>query len=207
MSTAPHTDVETPSRREQTKQANRARLYDAALELFAEHGYSQVSVEQICERADVGRATFFRLFGSKGGLLVEFNRRLATEARARVEALGPDAGAAAALAEVQHCLCDAWLSAGAGLREVAREYIQTVSLAAGTRTRSSQPDLHALVSGIVRDGQARGEVVASPTADFVAWVVVASLSSAIATWLGTPETLRRRSEETLQLLFGGLLAS
>ncbi|HET9692522.1 MAG TPA: hypothetical protein VFP61_15335, partial [Acidimicrobiales bacterium] len=99
-----------------------------------------------------------------------------------------------------------WLAAGAGLREVAREYIHTVSLAAGTRTRSTSPDLHQLVSSIVRDGQARGEVVANPTPDFIAWVLLASLSSAIATWLGTPETLRRRSEETLQLLFTGLLA-
>ncbi|HET9691742.1 MAG TPA: helix-turn-helix domain-containing protein, partial [Acidimicrobiales bacterium] len=86
-----------PSRREQTKLANRGRLYDAALDLFAEHGYSEVSVEQICERADVGRATFFRLFGSKGGLLSEFNRRLATDARGRVEGLGPAASTAAAL--------------------------------------------------------------------------------------------------------------
>jgi AcrR family transcriptional regulator len=193
------------SRREQTKQANRGRLYDAAVELFAEHGYSEVSVEQICERADVGRATFFRLYGSKGGLLSEFNRRVATDARARVERLGDGAPTAAALQEVQRSMCDAWAQSGAGLREVAREYIHTVSLAAGTLPRSSQPDLHQLVASIVRAGQEQGEVVAKPNPDFIAWVLLASLSSAIATWLGTPETMRRRSDETLQLLFSGLL--
>ena len=194
------------SRREETKTANRARLYDAALALFAEHGYGAVTVDAICERADVGRATFFRLFGSKGGLLSEFNYRLALDARRRIETLGPSPSAAAALTEVQRCLCDAWLTAGAGLREVAREYMESVSLAAGTRTRSTQPDLHSLVSEIVRHGQTTGEVVADPTPDFIAWVVLASLSSAIATWLGAPDTLRRRSEETLRLMFSGLLA-
>lgn len=190
------------SRREMTKLTNRSRLYDAAVELFAERGYSPVTVEDICGRADVGRATFFRLYGTKSGLLAEFNRRLATEARSRVEQLG-SAGTAVALREVQRTVCDAWTQSGAGLREMAQEYIHTVSLAAGAG--ASQPDLHALVSGIVREGQASGEVVAKPNPDFIAWVLLASLTSAIATWLGTPETMRRRSEETLQLLFTGML--
>jgi AcrR family transcriptional regulator len=191
------------SRREQTKQTNRERLYDAALELLSERGYSAVTVEDICARADVGRATFFRLYGTKSGLLEEFNLRLAVEARHRVEAL-PAPTTAAALEEVQRTISDAWLSSGAGLREMAEEYIHTVSLAAGAG--ASQPDLHALVSSIIRSGQQRGEVVAKPNPDFIAWVVIAALCSAIATWLGTPETMRRRSTETLQLLFTGLLA-
>jgi len=195
---------DTPSRREMTKLTNRARLYDAALELFAERGYAAVTVEDVCGRADIGRATFFRLYGTKSGLLGEFNRRLAIEARARVDRLDPHTSAAA-LGEVQRTLCDAWAHSGAGLREMAQEYIHTVSLAAGTR--ASQPDLHSLVAEIVRDGQTRGEVVARPNAEFVAWVVLASLTSAVATWLGTPETMRRRSDETLRLLCSGLLTA
>ena len=190
------------SRREQTKQTNRGRIYDAALELFAERGYSTVTVEDICARADVGRATFFRLYGTKSGLLEEFNLRLAVEARTRVERLGTPT-AAAALQEVQRTICDAWASSGRGLREMAEEYIHTVSLAAGAG--ASQPDLHVLVSSIIRAGQASGEVVAKPNPDFIAWVVIAALCSATATWLGTPETMRRRSTETLQLLFSGML--
>ena len=195
--------AEPLSRREQTKQTNRGRLYDAALELFAERGYSAVTIEDICARADVGRATFFRLYGTKSGLLEEFNSRLAAQARARVEQL-PSPTTAEALTEVQRTISDAWSSSGAGLREMAEEYIHTVSLAAGAG--ASQPDLHVLVSSIVRAGQARGEVVAKPNPDFIAWVVIAALCSATATWLGTPDTMRRRSTETLQLLFAGMLA-
>ncbi len=193
----------SPSRREQTKQVNRARLYDAALELFAERGYSAATVEDICGRARVGRATFFRLYGTKSGLLEEFNRRLAREARRRVEQL-PAATTSEALSEIQRAISDAWSSAGAGLQEMAEEYIHTVSLAVGAG--ASQPDLHALVSSIVRAGQSRGEVVAKPNPDFIAWVMIAALCSAAATWLGAPETMRRRSTETLHLLFSGMLA-
>ena len=34
-------------------------------------------MDDICVRAQVGRATFFRFYGTKAGLLAEFNRRLA----------------------------------------------------------------------------------------------------------------------------------
>jgi AcrR family transcriptional regulator len=52
-------------RRERKKQATRDGLRHAALELMAEHGFEGVTVEQICERADVATSTFFRHFPTK----------------------------------------------------------------------------------------------------------------------------------------------
>jgi AcrR family transcriptional regulator len=187
-----------PSRREANKQRNRDRLYEAALELFGTRGYVAVSVDDICKRADVGRATFFRLYGTKSGLLLEFNRRLAVEARSAV-AQGHAPDATAALRIVQEVLCRAWTTTGAALRDMIQEYLNTVSVMAGTR--DSAPDLQ-----IVRDGQGRGEFVDAPNADFVAWLIVSSLSSAVATWVDSPANLERRSRQTLNLLFGGLRA-
>lgn len=43
----------------------RQRLIEAAFALFEEHGYENTTVDQIAERAGVGRTTFFRTFGSK----------------------------------------------------------------------------------------------------------------------------------------------
>ncbi|WP_035283971.1 TetR/AcrR family transcriptional regulator [Actinokineospora spheciospongiae] len=43
----------------------RARLIDAAFALFEERGYEQTTVDDITDRAGVGRTTFFRTFRSK----------------------------------------------------------------------------------------------------------------------------------------------
>jgi AcrR family transcriptional regulator len=46
-----------------------ARLQEAAFALFAEQGYDATSVDQIAERAGVGRSTFFRTFPSKEAVI------------------------------------------------------------------------------------------------------------------------------------------
>ncbi|MDQ6805870.1 MAG: TetR/AcrR family transcriptional regulator [Actinomycetota bacterium] len=43
----------------------RERIVRAADELFTEHGFANVSVADIADRAEVGRTTFFRQFGDK----------------------------------------------------------------------------------------------------------------------------------------------
>ena len=50
---------------ERKQRAARARIVDAADELFAERGFDDVSVTDIAARAEVGRTTFFRHFGDK----------------------------------------------------------------------------------------------------------------------------------------------
>ena len=62
---------------------NRRRTYDdiytAAMALFQERTFEDVTVDDICAAADVGKATFFRHFGSKFGLVDEFNQRIAAK--------------------------------------------------------------------------------------------------------------------------------
>ena len=47
---------------------SRARLLDAALRLFAEHGFAQTSIRQIAEAASVNTALISYYFGDKKGL-------------------------------------------------------------------------------------------------------------------------------------------
>jgi AcrR family transcriptional regulator len=64
--------------RARKKRETREQLAFAAVELFAERGPRQIRVEHICERAGVGRATFFRYFDSKESAFVQgiYNGRL-----------------------------------------------------------------------------------------------------------------------------------
>ncbi|SFA82686.1 transcriptional regulator, TetR family [Collimonas sp. OK607] len=57
------------SRRERNKSNTLARLLDAARQLFAEKGVTGTTIDDITDRADVGRATFFNYFQSKDAVL------------------------------------------------------------------------------------------------------------------------------------------
>ena len=78
-------------RREQT----RARLLDAAHEVFAEVGMDAASVEMVCERAGFTRGAFYSNFESKNELFLALITQLAgeklDEVAVRVQELAPDA--------------------------------------------------------------------------------------------------------------------
>ncbi len=52
-------------RRERKKAETRARIQQAALDLFERHGFAATSIEDITELADVSSTTFFRYFRTK----------------------------------------------------------------------------------------------------------------------------------------------
>src|SRR5215472_4056515 len=56
-------------RRERKAAETRLRLFRCALQLFAERGFPNVTVEDITEAADVGKGTFFNYFESKDHVL------------------------------------------------------------------------------------------------------------------------------------------
>ncbi|MFI2641714.1 TetR/AcrR family transcriptional regulator [Streptomyces sp. NPDC018610] len=59
-----------------SKSPTRIRLADAAFALFDERGYEQTTVDDIAERAGVGRTTFFRHYRSKEAVIFPDHDRL-----------------------------------------------------------------------------------------------------------------------------------
>ncbi|MDD3840789.1 MAG: TetR/AcrR family transcriptional regulator [Clostridia bacterium] len=57
------------SRRERKKIESRARILKAARALFQHKGYDNTSIEEIAEKADVSKSTFFNYFATKESLL------------------------------------------------------------------------------------------------------------------------------------------
>ena len=60
------------------------RLTAAAYELFDERGYEHSTVDDIAERAGVGRTTFFRAFSSKDDVILPDHRVVLDEVKARL---------------------------------------------------------------------------------------------------------------------------
>jgi AcrR family transcriptional regulator len=75
-------------RRERRAAETRLRLFRCALQLFAERGLANVTVEDITEAADVGKGTFFNYFESKDhvlGVMAEIQLGKVKEALAMAE--------------------------------------------------------------------------------------------------------------------------
>ena len=74
----------------------RDRLARAAFDLFNEHGYEQTTIDDIAERAGLGRATFFRHYRSKEDVIFPDHDLLLERVRDRLRSTGHDTALAAA---------------------------------------------------------------------------------------------------------------
>src|SRR5579862_2003050 len=66
----------------------RDRLARAAFELFDERGYEQTTVDDITERAGLGRTTFFRHYRSKEDVIFPDHDRLLEQVAERLRTSG-----------------------------------------------------------------------------------------------------------------------
>lgn len=65
-------DVETEETpRSHSKESTKSKILEAALDLFYEKGFHLATVEDIAERAGVGKGTLYRYFANKGALFSE----------------------------------------------------------------------------------------------------------------------------------------
>lgn len=62
--------VQRTGLRERKRFMTMRRVQNAALDLFDEHGYTRVTIEQIADSADVSTSSVYRHFGTKEGVLL-----------------------------------------------------------------------------------------------------------------------------------------
>jgi AcrR family transcriptional regulator len=72
MSTAHSVDPRGPGLRERKKQHTRDALVAAAFGLFGRQGFEATTVDEIADAVPVSARTFFRYFGSKDDVILEF---------------------------------------------------------------------------------------------------------------------------------------
>ncbi|MBP9084783.1 MAG: TetR/AcrR family transcriptional regulator [Kofleriaceae bacterium] len=74
--------------------ARRRQILDAAIIVFAEHGYHGASIGQIIERAEIARGTFYLYFQSKAAVFASILDQAMADLRTlihRIEVTAPDA--------------------------------------------------------------------------------------------------------------------
>jgi AcrR family transcriptional regulator len=178
------------------------RLRAAALELFVEHGYDNVTVAQITERAGLTRRTFSRYFTDKRDVLFAGSERLpgllADAVRQADDALPPFGALLAALADTGELLASR-VSHAAERRAVVRSSPELQE-----RERTKLAAVATAMAGALRQ---RG--VAESAADLLAQAGVAVFTTAFERWAAHPERagLAERVREAAAELAAGLAAA
>jgi len=57
------------TRRERKKEETKERIFNAAMKLFKARGFEETTIEEITEKADVAKGTFFNYFPRKEEVL------------------------------------------------------------------------------------------------------------------------------------------
>jgi len=146
------------SRRERRKRELRARIVEAAGALFAEQGYQETRVADVCERADIAQKTFFNHFPTKLDLLREIAQDGIEELLLEIEdARKAELGTGARLQRFFDTVSTHIEEAGPHNRELLVELVHLISGDAAARSQRARR-LHAAFRALVEDGLAQGDV-------------------------------------------------
>ena len=175
-------------------QANRERILVAAEEVFGERGDAG-STEEVARRAQVGIATVFRHFPTKGALIEATLLRHFATLTARARALADHSDPAQAL----HTLLRLMIETGATKVALMSLLGEGDTYPASAKTASLE--LRDAVATVLHRAQRDGAVDQSISVDEV-YLLVRGLAQASATSRPTPRTLRRAAD----IVFAGLIA-
>ncbi len=194
------------SRRQRRSAELRERLFRAALQLFAHKGYSETTVEDITNAADVGKGTFFNYFPSKEHILAAFGRMQMAKVQAAVDAATTTK---LPIEEILRQLAMEAVSLPARNPAIVRALLQANLSSAPVRKtmREIHTTATALLAQIVEVGQKRGEIRNDLKATELAQTLRQSLLGAMLIWsLYGDGTLQSRIETTLHVLWNGMAA-
>ena len=196
---------EPQGRRERKKERTRGEIFTAAMALFAQRDFDSVTISAICERADVGRGTFFLHFPTKSALLYEFSRGVAD---AFLAGLSEPRGSARSELEAFVDLIGAELNAQPDVMlAMLREF--STSREALSYGREHGWVFPELIAEIVERGQKLGEFSDRVDARLVAASLLSTAGAILGGWVFRPgeHTSEAVREQFFSLVFDGLAPS
>ena len=173
-----------PSRRERKKEETRHRIFHAAIDLFRQKGFESTTVDDITEKADVAKGTFFNYYPRKEAVLAFLSEE-------RLPVIEEIAGTLlAADRRVSEKLIDIYVTGATPYEEdhgLAR-YVLIENMA-----RSFQPSeevamrWHELILRLVRQGQEKGELRRDADPERIEGVLTGIYYATLYQWVCCPE--------------------
>ena len=163
-----------------SKPSPRDRLARAAIDLFDERGYEQTTVDDITERAGLGRTTFFRHYRSKDDVIFPDHDRLLELVAERLRTSSQHTALGAVLDAVRLVLLH-YLEEG----DVARRRYALTSTVPALRDReiASVARYQRLVREFIAERAGEPGELASLRAELTAAAVVAAHNHVLRRWL------------------------
>ncbi len=174
------------------------------MDLFAKKGFTETTVEDITEAADVGKGTFFNYFPSKDHILLAFGEmQLAKLESAVEEARHTGEPMPQFLRSLGVRMTQEPTRHPGIIRTLLQAYLSTTPVRAAML--DLQKRVHALHTEIVHIGQERGEIRKDLPASEIAHVFRQTIFGTLLMWsLNGDATLHARMESAFNVLWSGL---
>ncbi len=200
------TEARAMGRRQRRAAETRLRLFRIALQLFADRGFPNVTVEDITEGADVGKGTFFNYFESKDHVLgVMAELQLAHVQEAVQEAAS---GKSSVHSAVHHLFLR--LAEEPGRSPYLARTLIASFLASDVVREILKRNMHAgrkTIAGVIAAGQQRGEIDPKLRGEDVALQMQQTLLGTVLLWSlhGEPD-LKNWVEDSFRLFWRAIAA-
>jgi AcrR family transcriptional regulator len=190
-------------RREEKREATREQMVAAAADLFAERGYEATTVDDIVQRANLAKGTFYYHFESKDEVALAVLRRMGRTGRAHVETwMAKKVPAFVIIRDLFKASAD-WIEQNSQLARACFAYGFKLGLAG---KREDEGSMRLLVAEVLRTGQERGEVRKDVDALELARMVTMLYSMTVMTWAPDDggDSLHERTRRIFDVLFEGM---
>lgn len=134
----------------------RRALFEAAMALFREKGFDQTTVEEIVERAEFSRATFFNHFGTKAAVLRYYGEEVEERVQQTLRSIDPTVPPLERLKQVLLAMAKDAQAHREELKLVFAHSIHDEAYLA--RPTPARQRTLKMLAGLIGEGQARGEV-------------------------------------------------
>ncbi|WP_239572307.1 TetR/AcrR family transcriptional regulator [Streptomyces sp. G44] len=192
-------------RRERSKQRVRDGLYTSALSLFAEQGYEGTTIDQIAERADVARGTFFNYFQRKEDIVLAWADKRRKRLVAAMEQIpqGPHDDVTVLLERCMSILAD--------FNESERDVVPAILTAwvKSGRPIFEEPYTAEIFADIIEAGRKRGDVAPDVDPARVGNILRDAYLGHLYRWSQAPEAhppLRMELREIVRIILAGSLS-
>jgi len=192
------------SRRERKKEETKERIFHAALKLFKQKGFEATTVDDVAEKADVAKGTFFNYFPRKESVFGYLSEGWLNDAEEKLEGIVADGRPAGQRVR------DIFVELAAFYeddRELARWVVRDWQYREQSGCDGLCERWDRLGQDVVRHLQRLGEIRSDVPAEAAADVLASVHQGTVMRWLSAPEPpfpLREELRRRLDLVVEGL---